>query len=59
MTVRVDCGKVAPHTGCGHVIEAENEQELMKLAAEHARDDHGMEPTPELQEKVRANIERM
>lgn len=59
MTVRLDCGKVVPEAGCGHVIEAENEDELMRLAAEHARSDHGMEPTPELVSKVRQHIERV
>jgi predicted small metal-binding protein len=52
----VDCGKVNPASGCGHIIEAENEEELMKLVAEHAKT-HGLEPTPELIGVVRQNIE--
>lgn len=57
MTKMIDCGKVNPESGCGHVIRAETEDEVLRLAAEHAKKDHGLEPTPELVEKVKANIE--
>lgn len=57
MAKRVDCGKVNPGSGCGHVIEAESQDELLKLAAEHARKDHNMEPSPELLETVKSHIE--
>lgn len=57
MTKVVDCGKVNPASGCGHVIRAESEEELMRLVAKHAKEDHGMEPTPELISKVKAHIE--
>lgn len=57
MTKMIDCGKVNPASGCGHVIRAETEDEVLRLAAEHAKNDHGLEPTPELVEKVKANIE--
>ncbi len=53
----IDCGKVNPASGCNHVIRASSEDELLQKASEHARKDHGMEPTPELMAKVRANIE--
>lgn len=59
MTVRLDCGKVQPASGCTHVMEAESEDEVMRLAAEHAREDHGMEVTPELAQKVREHIEQV
>jgi predicted small metal-binding protein len=52
----IDCGKVNPASGCGHVVEGETEEELMKNAAEHAKE-HGMEPTPELMAAVKAHIE--
>lgn len=52
----IDCAKVNPASGCGHVIRADSEEELLALAAEHAGS-HDMEPTPELLEMVRANIE--
>ncbi len=39
------------------MIRADSEEELMRLVAKHAREEHGMEPTPELVEKVKAHIE--
>lgn len=52
----IDCGKVNPASGCGHVIRADTEEEAMRLAAEHAKT-HGLEPTPELMAMVRQNIQ--
>jgi predicted small metal-binding protein len=57
MTKVIDCGKVNPTSGCGHVIQAESEEELLRLAAQHAKEGHGLEPTPGLIEQVKANIE--
>jgi predicted small metal-binding protein len=57
MTKVIDCGKVNPASGCGHVIEADSEEELMKLVAKHAKEGHNMEPTPELVAQVKKNIE--
>jgi len=28
--------------GCGHVVRAESEEELLRLAAEHAKEVHGV-----------------
>ena len=56
MTKIIDCGKVNPASGCGHVVRGDTEEELMKNAAEHAKT-HGMEPTPELMQAVKAHIE--
>lgn len=56
MTKIIDCGKVNPASGCGHVVRGETEEELMRNAAEHAKT-HDMEPTPELMEAVKAHIE--
>ena len=53
----VDCGKVDPSTGCSHVVHGETEEDLMKNAAEHAREHGIVEVTPELMERVRANIQ--
>lgn len=53
----VDCGKVDPSTGCGHVVRGDTEEELMKNAAEHAKEHGIVEVTPELMERVRANIQ--
>jgi len=52
----IDCGRVNPASGCGHVVRADTEEELMRLAAEHAKT-HGMEATPELMQQVKAYIE--
>lgn len=57
MGMFVDCGKVDPSTGCSHVVRGETEEELMQNAAEHAKEHGIVEVTPELMERVRANIE--
>ena len=45
-----------PSSGCKHVILGETEAEVLKNAAEHAKE-HGIrQMTPELMEKVKANI---
>ena len=56
MSKIIDCAKVNPASGCGHVVEADTEEELLRKAAEHAKT-HNMEPTPQLLEMVKANIE--
>jgi len=49
-------GKVDPSSGCKHVVRGETEAEVLKNAAEHAKE-HGIrQMTPELMEKVKANI---
>jgi predicted small metal-binding protein len=53
----VDCAKVDPTTSCSHVVRGETEEELMTNATEHARDHGIVEVTPQLMERVRANIE--
>jgi predicted small metal-binding protein len=52
----IDCNKVNPASGCSHVVRGDTEEELMQNAAEHAKE-HGMEPTPELLEMVKTQIE--
>ena len=52
----VDCAKVDPSTGCSHVVRGETEEALMKNAQEHAKEHGLVEVTPELMERVRANI---
>jgi len=52
----VECGKVDPSTGCNHVVRGETEEELLRNAEEHAREHGIVEVTPELMERVRANI---
>jgi predicted small metal-binding protein len=56
MAKMVECGKVRPDSGCGHVIRAETEDELLRLAGEHAKT-HGLAPTPELVAEVKRQIQ--
>jgi predicted small metal-binding protein len=51
----LECGAVVP--GCNFVAHAESEDELMIIAAEHARAVHGIDHmSDELRAKVRAVI---
>jgi predicted small metal-binding protein len=56
MSKVIHCSKVNPSSDCDHVIRGETEQEVLQKAGVHAKE-HGLEPTPELIEKVRAAIE--
>jgi predicted small metal-binding protein len=52
----VECAKVDPTSGCQHVIRGSNEADVMQKAEEHAKK-HGIrEMTPEMREKIKANI---
>lgn len=52
----LECAKVDPSSGCQHVVRGETEEEVLTKAAEHAKE-HGIrEVTPELMERVKANI---
>jgi predicted small metal-binding protein len=41
---------------CNREIRASSEEELMRQAAEHAKNDHGVEVTPEIADQVRSLI---
>jgi len=50
------CAKVDPSSGCQHVVTGESEDEVLRKAGEHAQE-HGIrEVTPELMERVKANV---
>ncbi len=52
----LECAKVDPSSGCQHVIRGETEEEVLRQAAEHAKE-HGIrEVTPQLIALVKANI---
>ena len=52
----VECSKVDPSSGCKQVIRGANEAEVMQKATEHAKQ-HGIrQMTPEMMDKVKANI---
>jgi predicted small metal-binding protein len=43
--------------GCGHVVRADSEEELLRLATEHAQQVHGIsEIDPAMARRVRAAI---
>ena len=52
----IQCNKVNPSSECNHIIRGETEEEVLEKAKVHAVE-HGMEPTPELLEMVKAYIE--
>ena len=41
----LECGAI--FLGCGHVIRAATEEEVLRLAAEHAKQVHGLEEIDE------------
>jgi predicted small metal-binding protein len=53
----IDCNKVNPASGCAHVVRGETEEEVLRNAAEHAREHGIIEVTPEVMEMIKANIE--
>ena len=56
MAKMIDCGEVNPASGCTHVIRADTEEDVLRLAGEHAQE-HGIrEVTPELMAQVKASI---
>jgi predicted small metal-binding protein len=52
----IDCGKVNPASGCGHVVRGETEEEVLKNAKIHAKEHGFSEETPELVAMIKANI---
>lgn len=54
MTKVLKCGDLMP--GCSFQAKAETEDEVLQAAAAHAKEVHGLEPTPDLVEKVKAAI---
>ena len=56
MAKMLECAKVDPSSGCKHIVRGETEDEVLKKAAEHAKE-HGIrQVTPELMARVKANI---
>ena len=55
MTKTLNCRDVMP--GCDRVIEGRDENEVMTRAAEHARNDHGVDQIPpEVGQRAQAAI---
>ncbi len=53
----IDCNKVNPASGCDHVVRGETEEELLRNAAEHAKEHGIIDVTPEVMEMIKAGIE--
>ncbi len=53
----IDCNKVNPTSDCTHVVRGATAEELLRNAAEHAKEHGIVEVTPELMEQIKANIE--
>ena len=52
----LECANVDPSSGCKYIIRGETEEEVLQKTAEHAKE-HGIrQVTPELIERVKANI---
>ena len=57
MSKIIDCNKVNPASGCDHVVRGETEEELLRNAAEHAKEHGIVDVTPEVVKMIKANIE--
>ena len=57
MSKIIDCNKVNPASGCDHVVRGDTEEELLRNAAEHAKEHGIIDVTPEVMEMIKANIE--
>jgi predicted small metal-binding protein len=56
MPKQLECAKVDPSSGCQYVVRGQTEDEVLEKVGQHARE-HGIrEVTPELMERVKANI---
>lgn len=52
----IECAQVDPSSGCQHVVRGETEEEVLRNAAEHAKE-HGIrEVSPEMMAQVKAAI---
>ena len=54
MTKTMKCGDLMP--GCDFEAHGETEEDILKAAAQHAKEAHGLDVTPELAEKVKSVI---
>ena len=56
MSKIIECAQVDPSSGCQHVVRGETEEEVLRNAAEHAKE-HGIhDVTPEMMAQVKAAI---
>ena len=53
---KVECNDLVP--GCDYVAKGATEDEVMADVARHAREDHGIEVTPEVAAQARAAVRK-
>ena len=54
---KLGCLDVDPKGGCAFEVRAETEDEVMRLAADHAKHKHGMSnPPPDMIRKIKSSI---
>ena len=58
MRKMVDCRKMPSEMNCSVAISADNEEELLEAAVQHAVSVHGEEDTPHLREQIIASMEK-
>ncbi len=52
----ISCAEVDPSSGCNHVVRGATTEDVLKKAAEHAKE-HGIhQVTPDMMAKVKAAI---
>ena len=51
--IYIDCREFPSESHCSVAISADDEAELLEAAAQHARDVHGHEDTPEFRQQLR------
>ena len=52
----LECAKVDPSSGCNYIVRGDTVEEVLVNAAEHAKKHGVREVSPELMERVKANI---
>ncbi len=57
MRKMVDCRKMPSEMNCSVAISADNEEELLEAAVQHAVSVHGEKNTPHLREEIIASME--
>jgi predicted small metal-binding protein len=54
----IDCREYPSESGCTVAISADNEEEVVEAAAQHATKVHGHQDSPELRQQLRQMIKQ-
>jgi len=57
MAKMIDCSKVDPTSGCKHITFGNDCQEVLRRAAEHAKEHGILRITPEMMQRAQAAIQ--